>query len=229
MLPAWLRSFIDRWVPAWLRSFVSPKLHDVSYYRKRLDLLVFPAGIVNLYYFYFLFLVYKRKLILPPEGQEFEYTAFYVQIGLLMLIFFGGYTAIRKSQVISLWSLVISTICFIFTISLPVFYWGGSNHSFFSPILATLSGLTVLFTRGKWTRTLFFLLCIAVYIACAYRYDDIVLNDKAVLFSYSGKQVYAFLQTFSAVLSILITFVLGWRSKTIFGDDEDDGTLQQSS
>src|SRR2546430_12909542 len=100
MLPAWLRSLIDRCVPVWVRSFFSPRLHPVSYYRKRLDLLVFPAAAVNLYYFSFLFMVYRHKLVTRPDGSEFGYGPAYIQVLLLVLIVFSGYIAIRGSSVV---------------------------------------------------------------------------------------------------------------------------------
>lgn len=194
------------------------KLQSVEYYRKRFDLLIFPSLLINSYYAIFLVLVYWRNLLVRRDGLPISYAPIFFQLTILFITPILGYTAIRESRRLSLWSLVICTILFIFTITLPVFFWGGSNGSFFSPILATVSGLTVIFTTSKWTRSLFAGLCVVLFVCCALLYIDIVPTNTVVLANKTGVQLYPIFQTSSAVVSILVTLILAWRSKNIFED-----------
>jgi hypothetical protein len=196
------------------------KLQPVDYYRKRFDLLIFPSLLINGYYAVFLGLVYFRHLVVRHDGQSIGPLPIICQVIILFITPILGYTAIRESRQVSLWSLVACTILFIFTITFPVYFWGGSNGSFFSPILATVSGLTVIFTTSRRTRALFAGLCIALFIGCSWWYVDIVPTSDIVLPHKTGIQLYRVFQTSSAVVSILVTLILAWRSKNIFGDSE---------
>jgi hypothetical protein len=204
-------------------SFSRPMTeHPHSYYRKRFDYLIFPSIFINAYYSLFLFFVYYYNLVarLDSNGQPLTspigYKPVIFQAVLLAITFFVGWIGMRSPR---LWSLVICTGLFILTISLPVYYWGGSNRSIFSPILATVSGLTVIFTVSKWTRGGFAVVCVALFILCAVWKVDIVPTDNLII-KYSSHQVYAIFQTSSAVVSIIVALFLGWQSKPIFGEEK---------
>jgi len=210
---------------------------QIEYNVKRLKYLVYPALFVNLYYAVFLLCVHSYQFISRSETslgivKEFEKPGLFypvtIQIILLVVLLTWGIsilTLFRNPGVtLSFWMLLVSTILFVATICVPMYFWGGSHSSIFGPLLATVSGLTVIVAKKPLTRGLFGLVCLIAFTALSVKYQEIFPNKNYIMegSSWTGVRLYLIFQTVAAVATIVMAIVLSWKhaqDRTIFGDD----------
>jgi len=196
---------------------------DMEYYSKRFDLMLIPAAVITLYHGFFLWVVYHYNVI---ENLQYHWGVPLSLQGVALFISLAcGYSGTtRKNERVRLYSLVACTILFILTVSLPIFFWGGSNQSCFSPLLATISSVAVLVTKSTRIRYILAGTCIVLFGIFSITYKAITLNTGTI-FSISslgqiqitGVGVYALLQTASGMACMIVTLVLSRKSTvTIF-------------
>jgi hypothetical protein len=186
------------------------------YFKQRFDLLLLPSFVITTYHAIFLAVVYHYHVITNLKyswGNPLALQA----VGLLFSLGLGYLGVTRDTERVKRNSLVACILLFMFTVSLPIWFWGGSNQSAFSPLLATISGVAVLVTKSQAIRYILAGACILLFAVFSITYTAIILNPGPVLFGLSGVGVYSGLQTFSAIACMVVTLVISRRATvTIF-------------
>jgi hypothetical protein len=195
-------------------------LYPVSYYRARFDLLVFPTIVITLYHLLFLFVVYRYRFIVDLPYPSFVPMLF--QFGAIQLMFFVGYVGIRRSRKLSVVSLTICAALLIFTASLPVYFWGGTIKSIFTPQLLIVCTLVILLPRSPRLRLLFTAIALTNFAFLSFYYDPANVNQELVFYNRTGSQVlYLFYLLSIAVSLAIVVFVASRANTTVFADKDD--------
>lgn len=193
-----------------------------DYYKKRFDLLLFPALVIFVYHVIFVAAAYSLHIINNIKVQNIA-LSLGLQAFLLIATLFGGYLGTtRDRESLRLYSLVVCVILFMFSVSLPIFFWGGSNRSCFSPLLPTISGLAVVASTSKNIRLSLAGISVVLFGLLSATFIKVDLNTDVILFSFlTGEGAYSVLQTLSAIACMLVALPLTWkRTKiTIFDSD----------
>jgi len=204
---------------------------QIEYHGRRLKYLVGPAIFVNLYYFLFLYCVDSFNFISRSEISFVKPSvkaAFYGQGLVFVVLLLVGFYCLANFRTLSerrsFAMLASATALFILTICLPMYFWGGSHRSMFGPLLATVTGLTVIVAQTPKIRLIFGLSCVALFtcLSLPTLFRDIFPVKDAILGRYTGAELYTAFQTLAAVLTIGIAFRLSWKhaqDRTIFGDE----------
>src|SRR2546426_974445 len=135
-------------------------IHSDKYFRRRLDLLIFPSVVINIYYSFFLFISYRFPLFVGVEQPRLM-TAISAQMILLILLPFIGYSGLIGRDLLpwthrfNLLILIICTFLVIMTATLPVFFWGGAGKSIFTPLMLTFYLMAIIVTRSARLKFIF--------------------------------------------------------------------------
>jgi hypothetical protein len=192
-----------------------------DYFQRRFDLLLIPATVVTTYHAFFLWVVYHFGVI---TNVAYHWAVpFGLQFGALFLSMACGYVGVtRAAEQIRQYSLIGCTLLFIVTVSTPIYFWGGSNRSCFSPLLATISGVAVLVSRSTKVRWTLAGTCIFLFFVFSLTYKAITLNTESILFlpfgvTFTGVGTYDLLQTLSAISCMIVTVLISRKTTvTIF-------------
>ena len=191
---------------------------SANYYRKRFDLLVFPAIVFNIYYSLFLFFVWSRQIFSESPYPQHFVLPITSQTMILVLIFITGYMGIAypASRQVSLLLLSLCTFLFILSASLPVYFWGGVTNSSFTPILLVVCVLTIVVIQSQKVRAIFAGISITLLVGLSFYYFPLPrLNPTPVTASVRSDQIYSLFQTSSMLIAILITLYVSWAKHEI--------------
>jgi hypothetical protein len=198
-------------------------MNSDEYFRRRLDLLIFPSFLINVYYALFLFISYRLPLFVGFEGSRLI-TAISSQAMLLILLPFIGYAGLirrdvllRSTRKFNLLILVVCTCLVIMTATLPVFFWGGSLRSIFSPLMLTFYLMAIILTRSGKLKVIFAIAAGLTFTLLATVYNEIGINPNIIWLHFSGTQIYGVLYLGSIWVCIYISLYISWRSEsTVF-------------
>jgi hypothetical protein len=201
-----------------------------AYFRRRLDLLIFPSFLINVYYAFFLFVSYRYPLFVGSERSHLI-TAISAQAALLTLLPFVGYAGVIWIDVLRIrsqartWNLLILVVCtflVIMTATLPVFFWGGSRGSIFSPLMLTDYLVAIVITRSAKLKIIFSAAATCSFTLLSVFYYDVVINPAIVWFRFTGIQIYTLLYLGSVVVGLCIALSISWQTAVLTIFDESD-------
>jgi hypothetical protein len=198
-----------------------------KYFRRRLDLLIFPSLLINIYYSAFLFISYRLPLFTGLE-QGRLITAISAQVVLLILLPIIGYVVLIPRDLVlgprrlELLVLIVCTLLVILSATLPVFFWGGSFRSIFSPLMLTFYLMSIVVTRSVRLKVTFALAAAASFALLAKIYDEISINSDVIWLSLTGNQLYVILQTASVVICLYICLYVSLRSWPVESSTPDE-------
>jgi len=199
-----------------------------EYFRRRFALLIFPSFLINLYYALFLFVVYYYRLF---AFQTFSLSvAIAVQLTILLMLQAIGFAALARlpgpfnlNKVLG-WLLIVCTFLVIMSGTVPVYFWGGSPRSVFTPLMLTECVIVIMVTRSFRLKAFF--LCVAqlCFVFFGFWYNEIDVNPQIVVGKLTGTQLYRLLYLLSVIISLSITLYISSRTSTeIFtAFDEDE-------
>ncbi|MFI5251284.1 MAG: hypothetical protein ACHQQQ_02535 [Bacteroidota bacterium] len=133
--------------------------------------------------------------------------------------------------------LFFSAVSFIVLMAIPVYFFGGAHKSCFTPILITVSSMSVITTKSRQIKFIFFGVCLALFIILSMPgyYQEISINPNIVWKNYTGADLYSFMETASVVACLIVSIALTWNAGLIFKEDNPPQTndsgqpIQQSS
>lgn len=215
-----------------------PENHDSSkppkppdYYRKRFDLLLFPAIVIFLYHGIFVAAVSSLHILKNINVLNIGFSLS-IQGFLLLAAMLAGYLGTtRDTESVRLYSLIVCVILFMISVALPIFFWGGSNRSCFSPLLPTIAGLAVVTSTSPSIRLSLAGMSVVLFGCLSVWFIKVDLNTEVILFnSLTGEGAYSVLQTLSAIVCMLVTIPLIWkRSKSTLFDSDDSPVPHRST